>query len=843
MAHSLPIDALRGEFERTLSEHRRFLLQAPTGSGKSTRIPRFLLEWEGFPGDKAVWVLQPRRMAARLLARRLSRELGEALGKRVGYRVRFDACAGPETRLLFVTEGLLLRRLLAGNGLKGVGAVILDEFHERHLEGDLVLGLVQKAQEGGWPGWLGLMSATLGGAELRQRLGGEAAYLEGEGRPFPVDINYTAAGGEQTPLAERIRNGVMKALDGGAEADFLVFLPGRGEIRRAETALRELRALRGWEVLPLHGGLSPEAQDAVVDGGDRPRIILSTNIAETSVTLPRIRTVIDSGLVRMPDFDPRRGVNTLLTLPISRASAEQRAGRAGRVAPGQCWRLWSERTHAHRRAHTPAEVARLDLSECRLQLLSGGLGEDFPWLEAPPPAHWESAGNLLELLGASRDGQLTPLGREMAVMPLHPRHSRMLIEARDRNCLDWMLRTLALSEGRRWRLPLSDRRHKEAREGWTQAVDETSDLLRDVVLWQKVREERYAIEFCREWGFHRQALREAEQVYEQLRHWFPEHQASPEITDRQAQADFAAALVCGLLDRLGKGLRRGTRSCELVYGRRGEVDRESGVAPEGLFVAMELEERELRGEVRLLVSGLTRLTVEGLREAFPEEFEKSSLHRFQPEGRSVEVVEQELFNGLIIDEHTSDCVDPNKAAALLAEQVMAGTCPLKNWNDTVEVWIRRYNVLAAGCPELELNPFTEEDRRTLIEHLCEGATRYREIKDRPVLPVLQTWLPDFLLPIFEERVPLRFSLPSGGNPRLRYEDDGSVVLPARIQQLYDVPGSSLRICEGRVPLRLEILAPNQRPVQITDDLDAFWTGQYPAIRKELFGRYPKHEWR
>ena len=311
MPISLPIDTIRGELEQAWDRHRNFILRAPTGSGKSTRVPRFLMEWDGLEPGKTVMILQPRRMAARLLARRVASELEESLGQTVGYRIRFESQCSSRTRLLYVTEGMLLRRLASGDGLEEVGAILFDEFHERHLEGDISLGLAIERQAEGWSGRIGVLSATLETSGLAGYLP-DATVLESEGRQFPVEVSYLG-GSDKEPLWERAAQGVRRAIADGAQADILLFMPGKYEIIRSVESVSALREARGWEVLPLYGDLDSNAQDRAVGQGDVPRIIISTNIAETSLTLPGVRTVIDGGLARIPDFDPRRGVNTLLT--------------------------------------------------------------------------------------------------------------------------------------------------------------------------------------------------------------------------------------------------------------------------------------------------------------------------------------------------------------------------------------------------------------------------------------------------------------------------------------------------------------------------------------------------
>ena len=837
MLTPLPIDALRTRLETAWRARRNFVLKAPTGSGKSTRVPRFLMEWEGFPAGKTIIILQPRRMAARLLARRVAAELGQQTGETAGYRIRFESAEGPQTRLLYVTEGLLLRRLASGERLDEVGAILFDEFHERHLEGDVALGLAVARQQDGWAGRIGVFSATLETGELGDYLP-DAEILESEGRQYPVEVSYLRPGAREA-LWEQAANGFKAAVRDGAKADILLFMPGKYEINKSVEAISVLREARGWDVFPLHGELDAAAQDRAIGTGEKPRVIVSTNIAETSLTLPGIRTVIDSGWARMPDFDPRRGVNTLLTEKISRASADQRAGRAGRLAPGRCYRLWTESDHVHRPAYTAPEIERLDLSETRLRLLNLGLDTVFNWFQAPPEAAWRHAAELLQDLGAMEDGRITPVGEKMVVYPLHPRFSRLLEAGRQNNCLDLVLAAIAISEGRELILPLADKRKASERESWWEAAEGVSDLLKGVLAWQKVVASGGGMAFCREWGIHAGGLNQAIRVFQQLKRLAGEDAPSGPVSVEA----FARSCLTGYVDHLARRLDRGTLRCEMVHGRRGELRKDSIVDGASLFVASEVEEREYRGEATLFLGGITAIEESWLEEVFPGQLQAQSVDRLDPERRRVERVERTVFRGLVLREKAGGEPDGESASQVLARAVAENNWPLKKWDAAADNWIRRVNVLARHCPEWEIKPITAEDRLIFIEQICEGATSYKQVKDREVLPVLRTWLPDTILPLLNDWVPERFSLPGKGQPKLRYEEDGTVVLPARIQQLYDVPGKDLAICQGRCRLKIELLAPNGRPVQITDDLDGFWKGQYPQIRKDLFGRYPKHEWR
>ncbi|MEX0325007.1 MAG: ATP-dependent helicase C-terminal domain-containing protein, partial [Puniceicoccaceae bacterium] len=699
------------------------------------------------------------------------------------------------------------------------------------------LGLAVARQEAGWEGRIGVFSAPLDTGDLGNYLP-QATVLESEGRQFPVDVTHLRPGARE-PIWESAANGFKAAIKDGAQSDVLLFMPGKYEINKSVEAISHLREARGWDVFPLHGELDAATQDRAIGTGERPRVIVSTNIAETSLTLPGIRTVIDSGLARVPDFDARRGVNTLLTEKISRASADQRAGRAGRVAPGRCYRLWTESDHVHRPAYTAPEIERLDLSETRLRLLNLEMESSFNWFEKPPAEAWEHAGELLQDLGAMQEGKITETGREMVRYPLHPRFSRLLVAARQNNCMDLVLAAIAISEGRDLILPLNDRYKARERESWWEAAEGVSDLLKGVLAWQRVVASGGGMAFCREWGIHAHGLNQAMRVFQQLKRLAGDDNPSGPISVEA----FAKTCLTGYVDHLARRLDRGTLRCQMVHGRRGELRKDSIVDKADLFVAAEVEEREYRGEATLFLGGITAIDESWLEEVFPGELKTETVDHLDPARRRVERVERTVFRALTLREKGD--MEPDSAAAsqVLAQAIVENNWPLKKWDAAAENWIRRVNVLARHCPEWELKPITEEDRLLFIEQICEGASSYKQVKDREVLPILKTWLPDTILPLLEDWVPVRFALPGKGQPKLRYEEDGTVVLPARIQQLYDVPGKDLAICQGRCRLKIELLAPNNRPVQITDDLDGFWEGQYPQVRKDLFGRYPKHEWR
>jgi len=848
---SLPIFDVADALVAGVAEEGRVVLSAPTGSGKSTQVPQILLDRCGVEGE--IVVLQPRRLAARMLARRVAAERGGKPGGEVGYQIRFENVAGPETRIRFVTEAILLRRILDDPALTGVGAVVFDEFHERHLSGDLSLACaLETVRDRRADLKLVVMSATLETERLDEFLS-PTARVEAGGRTFPVEVAYAGAslGRRAAPVWERAAQAFRKLVRNGIDGDVLVFMPGAFEIRRTIEAVEALPEARDYEVLPLHGELSPEAQDRAVSPGARPKVIVSTNVAETSITIEGVRAVIDGGLARVARFDARRGVNSLLVEPISRASAEQRAGRAGRTGPGRCVRLWSEAEQASRPERDTAEVARVDLSDMALLLVAAGIRDldRFPWFEAPPGAALDRALMLLSDLGALReDGEglrVTEVGRRMAGFPLHPRMARMLIEGARQGVLETVCLLAAMSQGRPFYRAERDNRVRAAQ---LREVEDAADLRSDFFVhlraWEFARGAKFKRESCEALGIHAVAARQAGEVARQLA-GIAKAQGLAEAPDGAADAGAAICrcLLAGFADHLAKRNDRGTRRCRMVHGRSGELRRESVVESE-LFVAAEIEEREVRREVTVLLGMATAVEEAWLAEIFPGDFKEGASTTYDPRQRRVVARTERRFRDLVLEAKDSGEPGPNEAARLLAAEVLTGNLNLKQWDAEVDRWIARVNFVARHCPETEIAPIDEEAKELLVERVCEGALGYKEIKDRPVLPVVKEWIGPEQQYYLDAYAPAEIELPRRKRPvKIRYEADGRAVIASKLQDFYDVPGASLKVAGGKVPLLVELLAPNGRPAHLTDDLDGFWEGAYGHVRKELAGRYPKHEWR
>lgn len=864
----LPIYELESRLVDAVRAQGRLIVQAPTGSGKSTQVPQMLLH-HGLLGERGeVVVLQPRRLAARLLAKRVAEEVGTRLGDIVGYQIRLDSRVSDATRIRFVTEGILLRQMSFDPQLRGISAIVFDEFHERHLYGDISLARALQIQRTRRPDLkIIVMSATLDAALLKDYLA-PCDVLTSQGRTFPVRIEYLpkSVNFEHDPVwAVAARECERVAAE--TTGDLLVFMPGAFEISRTVQEIQGSHALRGFACFPLHGELPPDAQDRAVARYDTRKIIVSTNVAETSLTIDGVTAVVDCGLARVARYDPHRGINTLLIEKISVASSDQRAGRAGRTAPGVCLRLWTEREHAQRPLQELPEVKRLDLAEVVLTLKAAGIDDihGFPWLEKPDPKSLERAETLLADLGAlhevvpvsdrpghvtaeaSKAGHrpallsITDVGRKMLRFPMHPRYARMFLAAQDYGCVRSVALMAALTQGRNFLLRGVDKRTQEARDDLFGAESE-SDFFLLMRAWRYADKAAYNMDACRRLGIHVQAVRQVGPLFEQ----FLEIAAAEKLDIAEKRIDGVAVRKCVLLgfsDHLARRIDKGTLRCELVHGRKGVLARESCIQDAPLFVAAEITEIESRGEVNTLLNLNTAVDEAWLKELFPEDFHDAGGVIYDETQRRVLARKERRFRDLVLEsKQTAEEPADGEAAALLTKEVLAGRIVLAEWNEAVEHWITRVNCLAKWWPELEVNPITDADRAMLIEQICYGSHGARELKDKPVMPVLRDWLLPEQLAVLDDYLPERIVMANGRKARVTYTKDGPPVLSARIQELYGVD-SKFTLGHGRVPVKIEVLAPNQRPIQVTDDLSNFWREQYPKIKTELSRRYPRHEWR
>ena len=843
MKQPLPIDTLQDGLVAACGRVRRLVLRAPTGSGKSTRIPQMLLDLNLVQGQ--IVVLQPRRIAARLLAARIAQERDVRLGGEVGYQIRFERVESAQTRIKFVTEALLLRQMASDPELKGVGAVVFDEFHERNLHSDVALALARRLQETHRPDLLIMaMSATLDTEAVAKWLG-SAETLAADGRAYPVQIEYTHMPRNSTrPIWDAAAEQVRRVLREESEGDILVFMPGSYEIMRTIGAVRNLPESGGVDILPLYGELPPEEQDRAVKPSPGRKVIVATNVAETSLTIPGVRAVVDAGLARIARFDPHRGIDTLLVEPVSQASAEQRAGRAGRTGPGRCIRLWSQTDHEARPLREVPEIKRVDLSETILLLLSSGWGDaaTFPWYEKPDDKALQRALTVLGDLGAvDAQGKLTAIGRRMSVFPAHPRYARMLLAAGELDCVYEVCRIAGLAQGRDILFRKVDDRTENARDSVEQ--EDGSDFFPRLALLQRAIDMKFDADACDRFGVHGQAARQADQAARQFLR-LAEGQGLP-VSDRVADpAAIRRCLLLGFSDRLAVRLDAGTLRCALVHGRTGELRRESSIRHAKLLVAAEVDEIQARGGVTTYLSLATAIEESWLQELFPSEFSMVNHVRYDATQRRVVTRVERRFRDLVLEAKERDDAPSDAASRILAEEVAAGRLELEKWDAPVDAWIRRVNFLSKHCPELGIPVFDDAARRMVIEEVCTGAVAYRDIRDRPVFGVVRGWLTHEQAMALETYCPEKLILPRKKHPaRIEYTADGQAEIEATVQELYDFPGSKLRVCLGKVPMVICIQSPARRTQQRTTDLDAFWKGSYEGVKKELRGRYPKHEWR
>jgi ATP-dependent helicase HrpB len=842
----LPIFEIEQPLLETLTTQKRVVLTAPTGSGKSTQVPQMLLDGDLLRVGQ-VMVLQPRRLPTRMLAAWVAQVRNARLGGEVGYQMRLDNVTSPATRICYVTEGVLLRRMLSDSNLKGVSAIVFDEFHERHLYGDITLARALEIQESTRPDLIILvMSATLDVAMVQKYLH-PCALLSSQGRAHPVAVEYLSQPSGDRPVWELAVKELGRLVREHAQGDALIFMPGAYEITRTVQAA-QARLGPEFVVLPLHGELPPDDQDAAVARYDRRKVVVATNVAETSLTIDGVHLVIDSGLARIARYDPFRGINTLLIEKISRAAADQRAGRAGRTAPGHCLRLWTAHEQGARPAQELAEVKRLDLSEVILTLKASGVGDvrTFRWLEAPDARAVERAETLLTDLGAIDDktGAITVLGRRMLAFPAHPRYARMLLAAHEYGCVRPVALIAALTQGRDLLVRGQEKKVEDVNNDRFGDGTE-SDFFALMRAWSYAKRNGYHMERCRRMGVHAQAARQVEPLFEQFLRIAVDE--GLDIGEKPVELDAVQRCVLlGFSDQLAKRLDAGSHRCELVHDRRGVLARESIVkAP--LFVVSEVREVESGGGSRnralnVVLNLATAIREEWLRELFPDDFKEIRAVVYDPTLRRVVARDEKRFRDLVLEEKLSEDPPAEEAARILAREVAAGRCSLENWNESVEQWILRVNRLREWMPELALPAIKQEDRAAMLEHICHGAFSHSEIKDRPVLPVVKSWLSRQQQAWIEDYAPERMVLPHGRAVKVVYSADGAPTIAARIQDLYGIK-EAVWIANRRVAVRIEVLAPSNRPVQVTENLSVFWRETYPKLKQELKRKYPKHDWR
>jgi len=797
----LPIDAQLPALVRRAAEERALVLSAEPGSGKTTRLPPALLD--AVEGE--VWVLEPRRLAAKLAAS----FVGEALGDLVGYRVRFDRGTTARTRLIYATEGILLRRLAGGDDLPGVGAVVLDEFHERHLESDLLLVLLDRLRRTRRPDLvLGVMSATLDAGPLGEYLGVEPVHVEG--RRYEVAIDYQQPGRRDWRIEDRVLDGARQLLDEGLEGHALVFLPGVGEIRACERTLRPLAERHDLALVPLHGRLDVADTRRAVGPSPRRKLILATNVAESSVTIDGVAAVLDAGLARVPQVGAL-GLPTLELRPVSQASSIQRANRAGRQRAGRCLRLFPRADWGRRAKRGEPAILREELSAAALTLLAAGV-EAPRWLDPPPEARWEAAQALLAQLGAVEDGSLSAEGRRIVGLPLPPRLGRVLLEGARRGVAREAAESVAL-------LSEPDVRQR------AQPVVEEAGLCDLEAVRELVREAGGNAGRQRRLGLRPAAVAQVRRVTQALERAVKERGEPRSDPDVQLRL----ALLAGHPDRVAR--RQGERGLALAGGGAAKLAEESVVrsAPWLLALGARATPRGIRVDLA------SAIEPDWLLELFPDSIEEDELVTFNDARERVEASWRVLFAGLSLEEGPTEG-DPEAVQQALAAAALRKLQAI--WDPEQLEGLRRRVAFARGLdPSLPALESTEE----LVGSLCAGCSTFADLRALDPLGALTSALGPGGYGKLERLAPTHVTLTGGRRLKVNYETLRPPWVASRLQDFFGMSAGPA-VGAGRVPLVLHLQAPNRQSVSVTSDLAGFWERHYPAARRELGRRYPRHAW-
>jgi ATP-dependent helicase HrpB len=773
----LPIDDLLPAIAASLRESPNLVIEAPPGAGKTTRVPPEILSLVPEPISGHVLVLEPRRIAARMAARRVAQERGERLGETVGYQVRFEEVASAQTRLRFLTEGILTRRLISDPKLAGVDAVVLDEFHERHLESDLALALLRRLQTTVRPDLrIVVMSATMAAAPIAQYLG-DCPILRSEGRLFDLSITHQPY--SALPLEQQVAGALENLLERKHPGDILVFLPGAAEIRRTARECQPLATKHNLLVLPLHGDLTPAEQDrAVSPAGRNKKVILSTNVAESSITIEGVTVVIDSGLARIARDSPWTGLPTLEIGRVSKASATQRAGRAARTAPGRVIRLYTLEDFERRPDHDAPEITRRELSELCLSLRAMGITDPqtLPWLDAPPAAAVSRAEDLLERLGATRER-----ARTMARYPLHPRLAKLVLEAVERGVAEEGCAAAGLlSSGAR---------------------TNTCDLLRLLDSEWDVRTRQHV---------------------EQIRRI-----VKPPRQQKHSADALPLSILAAFPDRVAR--RRKDNQLLLASGGSAVLACESQA---DFLVAVDIEDRT--EHALPLVRMYCAIKREWLIDLFADRVRERSGVEWNRAAERVDGASALLYDNLVIEETRSGTPDPEQAAALLAEHALELGVSRFVDGDQLDQFLARVSFASehGAVPKIEVE--------SALAELCRGRKSFAELRSagESMIAMLEQRANPKLL---NDLAPTRMRLPSGRQAQIHYETAKPPWVASRLQDFFGLRETPC-IANGKVPLVIHLLAPNQRPVQTTSDLAGFWERLYPQVRRELSRRYPKHAW-
>jgi ATP-dependent helicase HrpB len=859
---SLPIWQIHARIIESVKSNNSLVLIAPTGSGKTTQVPQMLLDDLAMPGR--IVVLQPRRVAARTVAARVAWERKCPLGAEVGYQIRLDDRTSLGTRICFVTEGILLRWLQDDPTLGGISAVLFDEFHERNLLSDVALALAKHLQRTRRPDLkIIVMSATLEANPVAAYLN-DCPVLVSEGKAYPVEIRHLDLPDER-PLTEQAADAVARIVASGDPGDILIFMPGMAEINSTISACRAASLRESVAMIPLHGELEPEQQDLAFAPNRLRKIIVSTNVAETSVTIDGIIHVVDSGVARVARYDAERGISTLLLEPISRASAEQRAGRAGRTAPGVCHRLWTEGGHLNRAERNTPEIQRADLAEVVLLLHSFGISDatQFDWLDKPDPQAVARAEKLLRILGAiasaasgqgeSRQSDLTPIGWKMLRLPMHPRYSRMLVEASRFGCVPAAALSAALVSGRDLlaRLSRDDKHISEARELFEASAE--SDFYTLMRAYQFARNGGFNVEQCRRYGVHAQIARQVQQTFEQILGLAGGRgggrQEDSALASRESADPLPRCLMAGFIDQLCRRRDQGTLDCDLTEGRSGVLARESVVINSPLLVVAGIREISGRTGEMTLLSLATAVKREWIEETFPAQITNTIEHLYDRTHRRVSAVKLIRFHDLLLHHEHQREVEPVASGRCLAEAFGKQYFELPNFNHEIKQIVARFNLAAAVMPELELPPLDAAAITQVLARAFSGMTLVKEAQAAPLRDAFLDFIGKDRLEWLNELAPMAIPWFDEKKIKLLYpeqilDDDlrpNSPEVNVKIHEIFRLKEHP-RVCEGRLPVKLWLCAPDGKRLEPTLDWPAFRLASYPKIKPALQRKFPAITW-
>jgi len=817
---ALPVDEILEHLKETLRAHQNAILVAPPGAGKTTRITLAIMD-EPWLGGKRILMLEPRRLAARTAARYMAATIGEQVGQTVGYRVKQDTRVSSKTRIEVITEGVLTRMLQADPSLEDVGIVILDEFHERSLHADLGLALCLQSQAVLRDDLrLLIMSATLDITAIAALLH-DAPIIQSEGRAFPVDTRYL-----RSPVEGRIEAAVVRVIReamAAEEGDMLVFLPGLAEIRRVQALLSERPFNEAVRIAPLHSSLSPEAQDAAISPakqGER-KIVLTTSIAETSLTVQGVRIVVDSGLMRVSRFSPRTGMSRLETVPVSRASADQRQGRAGRTEAGVCYRLWTEQENRQLTLHTSPEIKEADLTALALELAAWGVYDpaELQWLDLPPKAAYTQACALLRELGALHaNGAITPHGRRMAELALHPRLGHMLLKAASLGLGALACELAAL---------LSER-------SFLRGGDASAEVDLRLRVEALRRSSGAAASGSRDYAVAQRIAAEASHLQRML--------GIAESDDRE----FHDLSACGLLlalaypDRIAQ--LRTTGRFLLSSGRGAMIAQLQPLSNAPYLVAAELDDQGADSRIYLAapcdLAGLMQLAEDGL--AICEQ----EMITWDDSVQAVRTRKQLRLGALVLKDGPLADPDPDLILHALIEGITHMGLQTLPWSKAASQLRRRLQFMHQLEPELWPDVSDQALLNSALDWLgphLYGIRSIQELKSMQLTAILESMLTWEQKRELDELVPTHLVVPSGSRIPIDYSDVAAPVLAVRLQEMFGLERTPT-IGRGRIPLTIHLLSPAHRPVQVTQDLTSFWMNTYYEVRKDLKGRYPKHYW-